>query len=151
MGEACDTDPDKWLKVSGCDPRGPLEMLLMAVIAAHPWTGMTDEKRVETALEVLLGNDRRMGAPVKSENEILLEITWNYFERWLTGQREIPIAPIIKHVLQRRSRDMTGFPATAWRTKAWDQGRCPDRHQQIFQYSGPGHRTVSLRFATANW
>jgi hypothetical protein len=40
MGDACDNDPDEWLKVSGCDPRGPLEMLLMAVIAAHPWSGI---------------------------------------------------------------------------------------------------------------
>jgi hypothetical protein len=75
-------DPDlleEQLNKYGFDPFSPLEMLLEAIIAAHPMGGKDTQSRLTDALLALLGSSKQ-GRRSVDDYDLLLDVAWKYHQ-----------------------------------------------------------------------
>ena len=101
LGKDGNIDPDEILKANGYDPDPPLELILGAIIDAHPAKDSRQD-RLENALEALTGVKRKRGMNSKNDYDLLLQIAWEYHVAHLNGEEyETEVAPIAKRVIER--------------------------------------------------
>ncbi|MCO4317329.1 hypothetical protein M8997_009060 [Phyllobacterium sp. 21LDTY02-6] len=94
-------DPTIILAESGYDPSDPLSKILLAIIDAHPSTLKHSRiDRLESALSMLLGRERKRGMNDKDDHDYLMQIARLYFQKYIeTGRTEPSLAPIIRQVI----------------------------------------------------
>jgi hypothetical protein len=101
-GEDGQVDSEAILRKHGYDPAGPLELLLMSIIAKHPDHHRTPQERLSMGLDALIGQ-RRTGRRPNDDYDLLLEVAWQYFTRSFGGEERIDLAPIIRDCLASHS------------------------------------------------
>lgn len=106
VGEDGKLDEDALLAKHGYEPETALDMILRAVIAAHPKRNSSLAARLEFAKSALFGNAPR-GRRTSDDYEILLDIAWEYFNEQFKFDepkpfKEVELAPLIRKALEKR-------------------------------------------------
>jgi hypothetical protein len=99
-GDDENIDAYELIRQSGYDPDGPLELLLLSVIAGHPDERST-AKRLIKALEALTATHPK-GRPQDDDYDVLLQIAWKYHELKFAGHQRIKIAKLVRECLAAR-------------------------------------------------
>ncbi len=107
---------DDLLSEQGFDPDPPLELIVLAIIDAHPVENNTDrQERLEIAMEALTGSRRKRGMNEIDDYDILLEVAWRYFLEFVDQGMSPPkrrITPIVRQVIEQLPKDDPRLRAT---------------------------------------
>jgi len=101
LGVDLKLDPDELLKQTGYEPESALQLIIGAIVDAHPdTTGRTRSQRIDAAEAELLGFKRQRGNDSSDDEDILRAVGRRYFRKWLEdSEHEIEVGPIVREVL----------------------------------------------------
>jgi hypothetical protein len=103
LGDESTLDSEALLKTAHHDPELALDLILLAIIDAHPKENQPQSRleRLDRARAALTGVERKRGNDDKDDYDLLLAIAWDYFVAWAPGQKSPALAPIIRRRVER--------------------------------------------------
>lgn len=102
IGDDGSLDPHKLLETAGYESKGPLWILLDAIVSANCGDGRREQReRVAIAEAALLGRTRKAGNQEIQDEARLIEIGKRYFKLWVQNREiVVELGPLAEEVLK---------------------------------------------------